>query len=526
MYDFVLKNGLVVDGTRIPPYNASVCIKDGRIAEITEDLSVTGKEVIDCNGKVIAPGFIDLHTHSDACPLNKSKSEAMLHQGVTLEIGGNCGISLIPSNEERKEEIRSFFSRTIEVNIEDESLEVNNMDDYVEEGNKNQLPINSGMLIGHGTLRACVMGFDDKKPTIEELEEMKDLLDKELKSGAFGMSLGLIYPPSNYADIDEFVELAKIIKANNGIMTVHMRNESDLIFDSVNEMIEVAKKSGVHLHISHLKLMGKPQWGKSQGLLDYIEAARKDGCTITCDQYPYEATATGLSALVPSWALNGGNSKMLERLVEKDARLVTDITAVMEKRGGPSRVVVASTHGVFPEFDGKNIEEISKITGKSPVDSVIDILISCKGEVAAIYFALSFDDVLNIMKSMDISIGSDGVDFGYDVTYNPHPRSFGTFPRFLKIVRENNLMPLEDAVYKITGLPSQIIRLVDRGVLKVGNVADITVFDFNQVKDTATFEKSPVKPEGIEHVFVAGIPAMLYGEQTDNREGKIIQRTE
>ncbi|WFA10084.1 D-aminoacylase [Tissierella sp. Yu-01] len=525
MYDFVLKDGLIVDGTRRPPYKASLCIKDGKIAAIVDEYDEMGKDVIDCNEMIISPGFIDLHTHSDAVPLNSVNAVSMLHQGVTTQIAGNCGISIFPSNLMRREEIRSFFARTIDIVPENESIIINNMEDYFHNANQNYLSINTGMLIGHGTLRACVMGFEDRKPTTEEMGQMKKLLEKELKSGVFGMSLGLIYPPSSYGDIEEFTELAKVIKENDGILTVHMRNEGDGIFDSVNEMIQVAEESGVHLHISHLKLMGKPQWGKSDELLDYIELARQRGCTITCDQYPYEATATGLAALIPGWALNGGNAKMLQRLKEMEDRLINDIYNIMEKRGGPSRVVVSTTHGRYPELEGKNIEEISEILGLSTVDSVIELLLKCNGEVSAIYFSLHEDDILNIMKSIDITTGSDGEDFSYDVSYNPHPRYFGTFPRYLQMVRENNLISLEDTVYKITGLPAKILNLPDRGILEVGNIADITVFDYKEVQDMATFKKSPVKPKGIKHVFVRGLPALYNEEQTINREGRILLKS-
>lgn len=522
MYHYILKNGTVVDGTRKEPYKASVCIKNGRIEAITDDTNVNGEIIIDVGGKIISPGFIDIHTHSDAFPLNTTPAESMLYQGVTTEIAGNCGITLFPSKKSLQKEIREYFARTIEINLEDQTIAVDSMSDYVELSKNNKLPINIGTLIGHGTLRACVMGFEDKDPTDEELQQMKELLDQELKDGAFGMSLGLIYPPSSYGKVNEFVELAKVIKENNGILTVHMRNESDLIFDAVDEMIEVAEKSGVHLQISHLKLIGKKQWHKSQELLKKIESARGKGCNITCDQYPYQATSTSLSALVPNWAQDGGNQKMIERLKTMNSKLLKDIATEMDKRGGPNCVGVSSTHGHLPALDGRNIEEITQTYLMSPEKTVAQLLIDCTGEVSAIYYSLNFDDVLNIMKDMNIAIGSDGYNFTYDLSYSPHPRSFGTFPRFLQMVRENNLMPIEDAVYKITGLPANILDLPDRGVLKVGNIADITVFDKDLVEDKSTFINPTVKPIGITHVFIDGVPALLNGVQTENRTGKIL----
>lgn len=522
MYNYVLKGGIVVDGTRSKPYKASVCINDGKIATITDDTDLDGEIVIDVSGKIISPGFIDIHTHSDMFPLNATPAESMLYQGVTSEIAGNCGITLFPSKKELQKDIREYFARTIEIDLEDQSIEVDTMSDYIKLSKDKKLPINIGTLIGHGTLRACVMGFEDKAPTDDEMQQMKDLLDQELKAGAFGMSLGLIYPPSSYGKIDEFVELAKVIKENNGILTVHMRNESDLVFDAVDEMIEVAEKSGVHLQISHLKLIGKKQWHKSQELLEKIEKARNKGCNITCDQYPYQATSTSLSALVPNWAQDGGNQKMIERLKTMDPRLLKDIATEMDKRGGPSCVGVSSTHGHIPALDGKNIEEITQTYLMSPEKTVAQLLIDCAGEVSAIYYSLNLDDVLNIMKDMNIAIGSDGYNFTYNLNYSPHPRSFGTFPRFLQMVRENKLMPIEDAIYKITGLPADILGLSDRGVLKVGNIADITVFDNDKVEDMSTFIKPAVKPMGIEYVFVAGVPALLNGEQIEHRTGKIL----
>lgn len=525
MYDIVLRNGLIVDGTRSVPYIGSVGIIGDRIEDISRDKELVGKEEIDCTGLVISPGFIDLHTHSDACPLNDKSGESMVNQGVTLQIGGNCGISLIPATVENKDEISSFFARTVEIVPDDKNIDLYNMGDYISITNEKNQIINTGLLVGHGTLRAAVMGFDDRKANDEEMEAMKVLLDKELKGGAFGMSLGLIYPPSSYGDVEEFIELGKVIRDNEGIITTHMRDEGDRIFNSIDEMLEVAEKSGVHMHISHLKLMGTPQWGRSQEVLDKIDKAREKGAIITADQYPYEASATGLAALVPSWALSGGNTKMLERLEERSPELLKEIETIMNKRGGPSRVLIASTNGSSPEFDGKYISDISQEMNLDAVETVIQLLLKGKGAIAAVYFSMDMDDILNIMKSMDITIGSDGTDFSYDVSYNPHPRNFGTFPRFLKTVRETGIMTLEDGVYKITELPAMILGLVDRGVLRKGNLADITVFDFNSISDTATYIYSPVKPEGIIHVFLSGKPAILNGIPTENKGGQILLST-
>ncbi|NLD16761.1 MAG: amidohydrolase family protein, partial [Tissierellia bacterium] len=371
MYDIVLRNGLIVDGTRSVPYIGSVGIIGDRIEDISRDKELVGKEEIDCTGLVISPGFIDLHTHSDACPLNDKSGESMVNQGVTLQIGGNCGISLIPATVENKDEISSFFARTVEIVPDDKNIDLYNMGDYISITNEKNQIINTGLLVGHGTLRAAVMGFDDRKANDEEMEAMKVLLDKELKGGAFGMSLGLIYPPSSYGDVEEFIELGKVIRDNEGIITTHMRDEGDGIFNSIDEMLEVAEKSGVHMHISHLKLMGTPQWGRSQEVLDKIDKAREKGAIITADQYPYEASATGLAALVPSWALSGGNTKMLERLEERSPELLKEIETIMNKRGGPSRVLIASTNGSSPEFDGKYISDISQEMNLDAVETVI-----------------------------------------------------------------------------------------------------------------------------------------------------------
>ena len=287
MYDLVLTGGTIVDGTRAKAYVADVCIKDGKIAEITEKFTGESKEIVSISGKTISPGFINIHSHSDACPLVDYEPESKLYQGVTTEITGNCGISILPSTPESNAKISEYFFNQLELPVGDLSIEgMHTLEDYAKRVKAKGTSINYGQLVGHGTLRGAVMGFVNRDPDENEMEQLKAILEQELKNGAFGMSLGLIYPPSAFCQTEELVELAKVLKKYDALLTVHMCNEGPRIFQAVDEMIDITRRSGVHLQISHLKLMGKPQWGRAQELLDKIEAARQEGMTITCDQYP------------------------------------------------------------------------------------------------------------------------------------------------------------------------------------------------------------------------------------------------
>ena len=523
MYDLVLKNGLIVDGTRSKPYQANVCVQDGKIVKITQEEQLEAKEILDVSGMAVSAGFIDIHSHSDACPLVDYAPESKLYQGVTTEIVGNCGVSILPSSPERQEEIEQYFFSELELPSGDLKLNgIYGMKDYAKAVEKHGCSTNYGLLVGHGTLRGAVMGFDDRDPEPEEMEQLKARLAQELENGAFGMSLGLIYPPSAFCKSDELVELAKVLKEHDALLTVHMRNEGPRIFQAVDEMIDITRRSGVHLQISHLKLMGKPQWGRSQELLDKIEAARQEGMNITCDQYPYTATSTSMTALLPHWAHDGGVSAMVQRIKAPTQALKDETGEEMENRGGPASVMVSSTHGYHPEWEGKTVAQISQELGMEPVDTVIHILAQCEGSVACIYFSIDEADMLRIMRDMRISVGSDGYGFSYDRSItrtNPHPRSFGTFPRFLRLAREHQLMPLEDAVYKLTGLPAQILGLKDRGVVKEGAVADLTVFDPQQVRDQSEFTDSVKKPAGIPYVVVGGVVAIRDGAATGSKTG-------
>lgn len=528
MYDLILKNGLVADGGRAKPYRADVCIQNGCVAKITRQLDETANTVLDVAGLVVAPGVIDIHSHSDACPLVDYPVESKLYQGITTEITGNCGISILPNTPEGWRPNQEYFFSQLELPAGGLSLKgIYDLNDYSRAVTAHGCTGNYGQLIGHGTLRGAVMGFVDRDPTPEEMEQLKALLRRELEAGAFGMSLGLIYPPSSFCKAEELVELAKVLKEYDALLTVHMRSEGPRIFQAVDEMLEITRRSGVHLQISHLKLMGKPQWGRADELLAKLQAAREEGLTITCDQYPYTATSTSMTALLPHWAHDGGVPALIQRLKEPTQRLRDETGAEMENRGGPASILVSGTHGHHPEWEGKTVEQLSQEFQMDPVDTVIQVLEQCDSSVACIYFCINEADMLRIMLDMNICVGSDGYNFSYDraiTCTDPHPRSFGTFPRFLRLVREHELMPLEDAVYKITGLPAQILGLTDRGTLREGAVADITVFDPEKIRDCSEFADSVKKPEGIHYVLVRGNVVLQNGISTECRTGGVLKK--
>ncbi len=526
MYQYVLKGGQIADGTGNPLYAGDVCIQDGKIAAIVPSFHGECDHVLDVTGKTIAPGFIDIHTHSDTVPLTPGLNpESKLYQGITLEITGNCGISHLPVPPDRREAQSQYYNTLLPASMPYVELVDESVSDYAEHVAQNPPAANYGVLIGHGTLRGAVMGFDMRDPTPQEQKEMEELLARNLDEGAFGMSLGLIYPPSSFAKLEELVGLAKVLADRDCILAVHMRNESDRVFEAVEEMLEVARLSGVHLEISHLKLMGRAQWGRTDELLQRLDRARREGIKVTCDQYPYNASSTGLSALAPGWAHDGGVSKLTERCKAPSQQLLHDIQAEMDRRGGPAAVLLVGTNGRLPECQGKTLEEISAMWNVTPAQAAASCLAQCESAVSCIYFTMDFEDVCNIMKDMNIAVGSDGVGHSYEqaAKFCHHPRSFGTFPRFLQTVRERNLMPLEKAVYKMTGLPASILGLKDRGVIKEGLCADLTVFDWNRVADRSTYTKSAVKPAGIEYVFVAGQLSLDQGEQTSARAGRVLR---
>lgn len=520
MYDLILTGGTLYDGTGGKPFRGNLCIKDGKIAAITQALP-QGKEILDVTGLAVAPGFIDTHTHSDTSHFDPGPALSQVAQGVTTELAGNCGGSVMPSLPETRELMNAYLRPRKGMDAFD------SVSDYAKAGNERGAVLNYGTLIGHSNLRVAVMDFVNRDPDEAEMQKLEALLDREMARGAFGMSLGLIYPPSAFSKSWELERLARVIQRYDGILAVHMRNEGPRLFEAVEEMLSIAEATGVHVHISHLKLMGKPQWGRAGELVKVLLDARARGLNVTCDQYPFLASSTGMSALVPHWAHEGGYEPMVRRLQNKEGDICQGIAKEMENRGGPGAVMLVNSYGQQPQWEGKTVAELSEILGLSPVDTVRHVLISCGGRTFCVYFSMNKEDVLTVMDQTFICVGSDGASLPHDrelTRYVPHPRYFAAFARFYQTVREEKRIPLETAVYKTTGLPASILNLRDRGLLQEGLNADITVFDPEIIGSSADFLESRVWPDGVRHVLVNGVPVIRDGAFTGAMPGKTVLR--
>ena len=496
-YHIVIEGGKIVDGTGGPWYYGDVGIKNGRIKKIGDLKNSPTVKRINARGLVVAPGFIDIHTHTDEEIEKLPLARNYMQQGVTTVVGGNCGDSIYPVGEKL-----AALKRL-------------------------GLGINFALFVGHATIRRQVMGMADRAPTQGELNKMKEWVAKAMEQGAVGLSTGLYYAPGSYARTEEIIELAKVVVPYGGIYTSHIRDESDYnigLVAAVREAIEIGEKADIPVQISHFKALGKPVWGKSVEILNLVKTARARGVDVTFDQYPYVASATSLKgALVPDWAQSGGDHKMKERLLDPATRpkVREGMLVSLDKRGGPEKLFIA-TFAPDPKIEGKHLAEIGKIKGMEPVDAAIEILIS--GDASVVSFNMLDEDLIRLMQSPIGMVASDGslVEFNKGV---PHPRYYGTFPRVLgKYVREDGVLTLEEAVRKMTSAPAHRIGLVDRGLIKEGMIADITIFNPDTVKDKATFEKPHQYPSGIDYVIVKGQLAISNGAWTGIKAGQVLDR--
>lgn len=520
MIDLLLKNCRIIDGTGSPWYRGCVAISNGLIVKIAKDIEDEALETVDCEDKYISPGFIDLHSHSDGTILKYPENESRVLQGITTELAGNCGLSVAPIDEDKRKMLKDYMNVDLD-------YDWSSLDEFLKKVEEAKPSTNFATGIGHGSIRIAAMGFDNRKPTEQEMEKMKALVEKSIREGAFCLSSGLIYPPGSFSDIDEMVELCKVVENLGAFYETHMRDEGMDVDKSVLEAIEVARRSSVPLEIAHHKIIRKSRWQEACfKTTKFIEDARKEGIDVQCDQYPYIAAATAMNSNLPQWAFDGGIDKMLERLSDKDIREKMKVEMAESHKGRWDTIYVGYTGSEKNKWAvGKNILEISQIRGVSPEDACMDLVLEEKDKTGEINYCMCEEDIEYIMQKPYVMIGSDGQAEPLDYEEMPHPRDYGTFPRVLAhYCRDLKLITLETAIKKMTSMPANRLGLQNRGLIKEGMCADIVVFDFDNINDTPNYENPKQACEGILRVYINGKLTALNGRHTGVRNGIVLRK--
>jgi len=529
-YDIIIRNGQIIDGSGRPGYQADVAINEDRIMRIGKLGVASGKREIDARGQVVAPGFIDMLGQSEQYVLIDPRAMSKVMMGVTTEITGE-GESIAPVNDRILKE-QEDFNRKYNLTVDWRSL-----DEYFKRLDRQGAGVNLGTFVGATQVREYVIGYDNRPPTAAELGHMKQLVADAMKDGALGVSTSLQYVPARFAKTDEIVELAKVAHQYVGIYISHQRSEANAIDDSMKEVFEIARRANIPAEIWHFKTAYKKNWGRMPEMLRRIAAARRQGLKITADVYPYVAGSTSLSACLPPWALEGGTDKMVARLKDPPTRdrLKREISNdakdwenIYLGSGGPSGILIGSvTNRELEQWQGKRLAEIATAQNKDPLDALLDFIIADHGQTGAIFFMMSEDDMKAALKSPFVSICTDS---GARATDGPlagsksHPRGWGTYPRILgHYVREEKLMALEFAIHKMTGLPASNVGLKQRGLLRQGYFADVTIFDPKTVTDRATFEEPNQYPVGINYVIVNGQIEVDNGQRTPVNSGRVLR---
>lgn len=498
-YDLLIRNGRIIDGAGNAWFRGDVALRGDTIAAVGKLDTATTRRVIEANGQVIAPGFIDTHSHARRQIFEETKAENYIRQGVTTAIEGPDGSSPLP--------LKPFFDQLAQARI----------------------AINMGALVGQGSIRQQVVGLVNRRAAPEEIERMKALVKEAMEQGALGLSTGLFYVPGNYTPTEEVIELAKVAGKLGGIHTSHMRDEASGVLKSVAETIAIGEQGGLPTQVTHHKIVGLGNWGRSVDTLRLVAEARARGVDVTIDQYPYTASSTGLVALLPQWAQEGGQRELVKRLEDAATRAKIKAAVVeslkVDRGGGDPKNVYIARCGWDHTLEGKNLAEITKLRGRSTsfedaAETALELV--AKGGASAIFHAINEDDLVRILKDPLTMVASDG---GVEIPKRgvPHPRSYGTFARVLNVyVREKRVLSLEEAVRKMSSLPAQRFGLNDRGLLRPGMKADVIVFDPDQVRDKATFAEPHQYAEGFSYVIVNGAVVLDGGKMTDARPGQVL----
>lgn len=538
MFQLLIKGGAVIDGTGEPAFRADIGIRDGKVAAVGDLTAVEAEKSIAAEGLVVAPGFIDIHSHSDFTIMINPRAESKIRQGITTEVTGNCGLTAAPLSEAHRQELLDHLLTTLGISgSESLAWDWLSFGDYLDHLHRQPLGINLAPLVGHATLRIAVMGAADRPPTEEEMVAMEDLLDRCLREGAFGMSTGLEYPPDAYSTTEELIRLGRVLARHDALYATHIRGEAQTLFEAIAEAVRIGEESGCRVEISHLKAGGIGNWGKAPQLLAFLDAARERGLEVTWDQYPYTVWGSGLIDYLPHWVTADGREKLAERLRDEAVRQAIREEIKQEVQSGQHPLCAAPWETVrialveSPDnvsLEGKSIAEIAAEQHRDPYDVVFDLLADEKGAVKTLLFCISEDDVRTIMQHPMTAIATDGravAPYGILGRGKTHPRYYGTFPRVLgRYVREEKLMNLESAIHKMTLMPAERIGLCDRGRIAPGMVADLVVFDPASIRDEATFQDPHRYPTGIVSVIIAGQVVIYDGKHTGKMCGQILER--
>ncbi len=527
--DILIRDGFIIDGTGKKEFIADIGIKNGRIVEIGKLNDVEAIQIIDAKGLKVAPGFIDIHSHTDADLIINPKAESKIRQGVTTEINGQDGFSWGPLGGPE-------FERTKKNFFEDygEELKWRSIGDFVNDFSSRKFSVNIATMVGLGTIREFVVGLDNKSATDEEIKKMQKEVIKAIEEGAIGISTGLEYTPGSFASTEELIELCKVVPEKFRLYASHIRNEDNFVIEAIEEAIQIASKSNSRLQISHLKVSGKSNWRKVDDVLSRIDDAIKSGIDVHADRYTYVAYHTGLDSLFPLWARDGGTEKFIQRL--QDSNLISRMREYVEKKvsnldGDWNGVLISSVAGdKLKSIQGKTIQQLSEENGKDSFDVVVEIIIESKNRIMMMGFGMEEKSTEKILAHPVVMISSDA---GTHAPYPPmnreiaHPRAYGTFPRAIaKYVKERKLVTLEEMIRKMTSMPAEKVGLKDRGKILEGFYADIVIFDYERIQDRATYVEPHQYPEGIPYVIVNGETVISESKHTDKLPGVVIKSSD
>lgn len=530
MIDLLIKNAKVADGSGKEPYNADIAVEGGKIVSIAADIKADAAVKIYAQNRNVAPGFIDVHRHEDIAVFDKNYGEVQLRQGITSTISGNCGLSIAPLPKKYRKDILNYLKPIMGLLDEDKDFEM--FSDYMRTLENIKLPLNFGMHAGADTIHLAVKGFSDEKLNREEIAEFHRYLQDALESGAFGVSLGIAYMPEILYSIEDFAQVLAPLHSKDIPLVTHIRGEGNLLYDAVKEVIEIAQKLNIPLHISHYKCLGKKNWGhllEKTTLL--IEKARSSGTKVTIDVYPWTAGASQLAQILPIEFLEGGLAKTAERLKDKEMRQKCkeilsspqkDFENQIDLIGWENIMITSAQKEKNKNFIGKRMSEIAQETGKDPFDAAFDLLSEEDCNVSMVNFIASKEDIDTILKYPYSIIISDSI---YPSSGMPHPRRYGTYPLILsEFVRDRKVLSLPLAVHKMTKAPADIFNIKNKGLIKEGYDADIVIFDLNKIKNNADYMKPASFGEGFDYVIAGGQIAVKDDVFLKTKTGKVLKR--